>query len=110
MLLFWIRLRWDGGWFIRSVAQEHCISIHAALMKEVIHHIPQAEWESFFRLLSARMANGSSLIIITRPHEASYPLFPKVGSRKHGQKSVEASIYASTHRYIYMEGHGFLLK
>lgn len=48
---------------------------HRVLLKEVIHHIPEAERSAMFRNLAHRMAMGGVLLVVTRPQEVDYPLF-----------------------------------
>ena len=47
------------------------------LLKEVVHHIPAVEWGQLFGGLYRQLAVGGVVLIITRPQEVEYPLFPR---------------------------------
>jgi trans-aconitate methyltransferase len=52
-------------------------SLDCVFLKEVIHHIPEAEWGVLFGGLYRQLSAGGSVVIITRPQEVEYPLFPR---------------------------------
>mmetsp|Transcript_15831 Transcript_15831/g.26477 ORF Transcript_15831/g.26477 Transcript_15831/m.26477 type:complete len:283 (-) Transcript_15831:889-1737(-) len=47
------------------------------LLKEVIHHIPTAQWGVLFGGFFKQLSPGGAVVIITRPQEVEYPLFPR---------------------------------
>ena len=58
--------------FARTEQTLSCI-----LLKEVIHHIPSNEWDTLFNGFFKQLVVGGVIIIITRPQEVEYPLFPR---------------------------------
>lgn len=52
-------------------------SLHCILLKEVIHHIPEEKWTTLFRGFYKQLCSGGAVILITRPQEVEYPLFPR---------------------------------
>lgn len=55
----------EGGW------------LDCVLLKEVVHHIPSSEWDALFGGLFRQLTVGGAVVIITRPQEVEYPLFPR---------------------------------
>jgi hypothetical protein len=53
------------------------LSLDCVLLKEVIHHIPQQEWGALFGGCHRVLSAGGVVVIITRPQEVEYPLFPR---------------------------------
>jgi len=45
------------------------------LLKEVVHHVPTADFKTIFSALRARLNPGARVLILTRPHEPDYPFF-----------------------------------
>ncbi|CAM9399305.1 unnamed protein product [Ectocarpus fasciculatus] len=48
-----------------------------AIAKEFIHHIDVSKFELFFSGVYRQLRIGGSFIIITRPQEVEYPMFPR---------------------------------
>ena len=48
-----------------------------AIAKEFIHHIDISQFATFFSGVYAQLRTGGSFIIITRPQEVDYPMFPR---------------------------------
>lgn len=45
------------------------------LLKEVVHHVPDAQHAALFAGLAARLRPGGRLLVVTRPQEVDYPLW-----------------------------------
>jgi len=45
------------------------------LLKEVVHHIPEADVPELFAGLAAQLATNGVVLTVTRPQEVDYPLF-----------------------------------
>jgi trans-aconitate methyltransferase len=52
-------------------------SLDCILLKEVIHHIPEAQWGDLFGGFYEQLLPGGVVVIITRPQVVEYPLFPR---------------------------------
>jgi trans-aconitate methyltransferase len=46
------------------------------LLKELVHHIPEADAASMYAGLAAQLAPGGRCVTVTRPQEVDYPLWP----------------------------------
>jgi ubiquinone/menaquinone biosynthesis C-methylase UbiE len=52
-------------------------TLDCILLKEVIHHIPKVEWGTLFSGCFKQLHGGGKVVIVTRPQEVEYPLFPR---------------------------------
>ena len=52
-------------------------TLHFVLLKEVIHHIAEKDWNLLFSGFFKQLLRGGKLVIITRPQEVEYPMFPR---------------------------------
>ena len=52
-------------------------TLDCVMLKEVVHHIPEAEWGALFGGLHQQLVEGGTVLIITRPQVVEYPLFPR---------------------------------
>ncbi len=50
-------------------------SFDALLLKEVVHHLPEAERDAIFAGLAARLRATGRLLCVTRPQKIDYPFF-----------------------------------
>lgn len=58
--------------FAQTAQELDCV-----VLKEVIHHIPETQWGALFGGIFKQLTAGGVVVIITRPQEVEYPLFPR---------------------------------
>ena len=56
-------------------ADADAVGYDRVLLKEIVHHIPQAHAASMYAGLAAQLAPGGRCVTVTRPQEVEYPLW-----------------------------------
>lgn len=88
-------------------------SYRYALMKEVIHHIPEESLDTLFSGVLRQLHEDGLCVIITRPQEVNYPFFPRAAEIWKENQPSSSIIIAALERagfQVDMQKHSYLVQ
>ena len=85
-----------------------------ALMKEVIHHIPEVNLDELFDGIFRQLSWGGLCVILTRPEEVDYPFFPLAAriwkENQISSSKITAALERSGFKSVEIHSHSYAVR